>query len=943
MVAMLELQISADTFTASILSTLRSTPRCLPAITAGFQLQRVRYRAVSLRHDTQSSFRIWRDPHWSDVGQPWDWITALQTRIAVDVTVDVATDADIAAHPNGVVPPTVSLNATVIFDFDCEPGPWIGWLELKATFVDVEIPAAAMLPGGLPAKPWLVDQLRALLTIPPQQLDFRSSLPPGKWFQNAGVTVDRSGTRLAIRAQQLGGGETRWLNFLNGFVEDLLGANQWSIAIGSADLVLTLHRRVEDELKASLKSDYVESLGASVDYFAQPGRAIFIVTLYVRFLDLHTEDIPIRLEMSVDPVTGHLVIDVDAYGVRDLVDSVMGIVGVIINLLLPIAGWLLTAALHDFVGTAMHFVSMDIANDPIAGAPEGTTLQELPGQPFRYRASVPIATPPIATGRVTELITSDYSVALAGTWNVPAIVEGPLAVEISNFYWRVPTVGCGSAAEEMYKDIAEHPMKYAYAYGEIALDTPESAPIQLCDVSVLSALAPQARVNISWTNSQLPTTIEITASAEAAVALPDPLVLAVRTSAGVFRAELAAPGPIDDAVAWLRALVGVQLEYCDSIHLPAWFGGEGKFDPSWIVDPLVDPDRLNTLVDVVTFEVEGLVPGAALVLADTQERELASVLARAGAPTRIQLARNPAAPAPSASVRLRRDTQARTTAAQGDRGFQVKRERLQITGGLRVSERVHEVIPAPALGAGQFLLRQSDGCLQLDTRRTGCPTIVAQWMVPGLRAVSATPAGILAFGGGGSFQLDTDGRSCAERFDREPMMFASGAGRYIAAAGRDRVDVLNFAGGLIARIALSAQPTGVLIVAGQLLVSTDAETCVYAITDHAIETRQRIDDLQGLRLIQSQLDGTVYGVRADGGVVVLTANERGWARGGEYSDEPWTTGAATMGRMLVHRGDGFAVTVLRRPPRATLVSVLSADHPPAKASADHMGRRPVLG
>ncbi len=940
MVAMLDLQISADTFTSSILSTLRRTPRCLPALAAGFQLQRVRYRAVSLRHDTESSFRVWGDPDSWTIGVNWEWITALQTQIAVDVIVDVVADADIAAHPNQVVPPTVSIEGTVIFDLDCHPAAPIGWLELQATFVDVEVPAAAVLPTGLPAKPWIVNQLRELLTIPPQRMDMSASLPAGEWFHNAGVTVDRSGSRLAIRAEQpMGGrGDARWSNFLNGFIEDGLGTNEWSIVVGSADLKLTLFTKVFNELTAALKNPDAELISVAVDYSASPGHAVFTVAPYLRFLDVDTEAIPIRLDISLDPVTGHLIVDVDAYGIRDLVDSVLGILTVIINLLMPIVGWLVSTALHDVVSNATHFVSAavpDLAAGHLDGAPDGTTLQELPGPPFRYRASIPIAVPSGVTGRINELITSPDSVAFAGSWNVLDFFEGPLAVDVSDFGWSAPSIACGAAGEAVYKHIAEEPKKYAHLYSQIDLSTTGSAPIRLCDVSVLSPLDPQLGVDISWTSTTLPTTVSITAPASAEGGLPDPLTLAVRTSAGVFRAEMAAPGPITKAdINRLRSLVGVQLEFCDSIILPPWFGGEGKFDLSWIVDPLVDPDRLNTLVDVVTLEVDGLASGATLVLADDQERELASSVVSAGTQTRISLARSPIGPAPSASVRLSRDTRLRSTGAQSDTGVRVTRERLEIAGRLQVSERVHQVTAAPALGAAQFLLLQSDGCLQLDTRHAANPTIAAQWKVPGLRAVIPMPAGVLAFGDGGSFQFDAKRSACTERLGREPMLLASGGTRFIAAAGRDRVDVLNAAGGLIAQIALSACPTGVLVVGRQLLLSTEAATYVYDITDQAVEARQRLEDLRCLRLVRSGLDGAVYGVGNDGRVVTFIADRGEWSRIGGYTAEPWTAGAATAGRTVVHRGDGFAVTVLRRPPRATIVPVRSAAADRTHASSE---------
>ncbi|HEY7053778.1 MAG TPA: hypothetical protein VH496_16830 [Mycobacterium sp.] len=934
MVATLELQVSADTFAASILAALQGTPRCLPSVAAGFQLQQVHYRAVSLRHSTETSFQVLRDPDYWYVGQPWDWITALQTQIAVEVTVDVALDATIAAHPNELVAPAVSLDATVTFNLDCKPGSTIGWLELLATFDDVDIPIAATLPGGISAKSWLKARLSEVLTISPQRLDFSASLPPGASFLNAGVTVDRAGTILAIRAEQPMGGQgwARWTDFLNGSIENLVGANDWSIVIGSADLTLTLHTLLFNALNDAVKTPYVEVISLGVDYSAQPGHAIFTVTPYLRFVDAATEDFPVRVDISLDPVAGHLLVDIDAYGIRDLIDSALPIVDVIVNLLFPFVGPFLSAALRDLVAAASS-VGPSLAGGGVL--PEGTTVQEVPGQQFRYLATIPFSTPAGINGRITELIASTDAVAIAGTWRVLHFVDGSMVVDVSQFIWAAPDIACGEMGEAVYAALAaDDPQMFAHLYSQIELTPTESAPVRLCDVSVISPLDPGLGVQIAWTASELPTVIEVNAPGSSEPSLPDPLVLEVRTTAGIFRAEMASPGPLtpEDAER-IRAIVGVQVAYCDSIVTPPWFSGEHKFDLGWIVDPLADPDPdlRHSLIDVIALQVNGLEPGATLVLADPEGLEVASAVASAARATTIRLARAPASPAPSASVR-RIKAKASLSALPQHAGIQVTRERLHVAGQISVSKRIVEVVPAPALGAAQFLLRQSDGCLLLDTSHASNPNVTAQWTLPGVRAVAATGAGLFAFGEGGTFLLDVRRHKRAERLGRTPMLLASGNSRYIAAVGYDKVEVLNACGGLIAVIPLSAPATGVSIAGNQLLLSTEAETAAYQIAAHGVEPRDCLHDLPRLRLTRADLDRATYGARKDGSVVALIADKHGWHRVGEYSTEPWSSNAATMGRTVIHRGNGLQLTVLRRPPRAALVPVPSTVTPPCNAS-----------
>lgn len=108
-----------------------------------------------------------------------------------------------------------------------------------------------------------------------------------------------------------------------------------------------------------------------------------------------------------------------------------------------------------------------------------------------------------------------------------------------------PKIPCGERGQATYDALkSDHPQIYAHLYSQIELSTTESAPVRLCDVSVISPLDPRLGVEVSWTSTQSPTVIEINAPGSAEPALPDPLILEVRTSAGVFRAEVASPGPL---------------------------------------------------------------------------------------------------------------------------------------------------------------------------------------------------------------------------------------------------------------------------------------------------------------------------------------------------------------------------------------------------------------
>ena len=200
----------------------------------------------------------------------------------------------------------------------------------------------------------------------------------------------------------------------------------------------------------------------------QPGRAVFSLTPYFKVPVLGTEDVPFSVALSIDAAAGNLIIDIDLYGIRDHVGSLLGTVDVILRIFLPLVGTFVSSVLHDAVSDGMHTFSslgatkLQSGLGKIPGAAESATLEELPGKPFRYRATLPLPTPPLAQARIQELITFPTGFALCGSWLVLNWTEGELAVDSSEFSWQAPTVACGASGEAVLHDITNNPKKYAW-------------------------------------------------------------------------------------------------------------------------------------------------------------------------------------------------------------------------------------------------------------------------------------------------------------------------------------------------------------------------------------------------------------------------------------------------------------------------------------------------
>ncbi|NNB90523.1 hypothetical protein [Corallococcus exiguus] len=917
----------------------------------GLQLQRVRYGEAHVRHDQVGSFLVWEEPSQWVPSVGWTTIKSRRAQLELDVTLDLTSVAMIAAHPNTLVAAEASVPVRVVLDLDCQPGTSPGFVEIVYSLTAVETPVHT-LPGGTVAEAWVRDQLTKVLTFPPVRYDFSGSIPPGAHFLNAGMAVDDSGTRLVLRAElPLGGARyLAWQLFHDGGIPDRLGANDWSVFVRAADLNATMTTKVFNAIRDALKNDSHRLTTVDFQYVPEPSRAVFILTPYIEIPVLGTEAIPMAVAISIDAATNRVILDIDAYGIRDLVSSVLGVVDSIINVLLPIVGWFVTAALNDAVGDTLHSLSSAVAHSAVGqleGAPEDLTIEEFPGVPFRYRVYLPLVTPGFVQGRINELITTADGISLAGSWSVLNFVEGELAVDASEFAWQPPHIPCGAAGERILRDFVVNPQTYVHLYSQVELTANGSAPVNLCSVSVLSAPDASTGLKFTWSATALPTKLEIEAPASLAdLSLHGPITLDVRTTAGVFRAELPPPAPLTPAdVERLRGLLLLQLAYCDAHILPPWFRGEGAFDLDWIVDPLVDPDRQATTLNLITLEVTGLARDAALLLRGGRGEPVGSARLNSRGVARLSTVLAAGARAPQASISLaglagpgllplsRHEPTEPSTAV----GVTVTRQRLEGRGALRLPQRAWGLLAAPRLGPGRFVVTMPEACLLIDASDSTRPSIERQWSAPGVRGVVETRGGVLAYGDTGLLVLGRDDYGpCPKRLAHEPVRDASTARDYVALALGDRVDLCNEYGATLCQVALAGHPDAVLAMPGRLLVATAEGITVYDVKNR--RSPRRIDMLGGLSVVQffrSPFSGNVLGRQADDTFVELEPLEQGWRSSVRYDSPPWEVVAAKAGAMVLHLGDGYRVNVFRTPSAPRVV-------PPTGAGPTQQLKRPPL-
>jgi hypothetical protein len=935
MLSTVRLQTRADTFTQSVLATLRRAAQCLPPASLGLQLQRVRLRGASLRNSTVAVWRKWRDMGPHDQGLGYVDIKGKQVQFALAVTMDIAQTSTIAANPNKVMAAEWSADATVVFDVDCKESSPAGNVEIVYRIAVIE-PAGTLPTASALTRQWIADQLNATLALQPFKLDLSGSIRKGASFANAGLAMDVAGTVVEIRAEVSAHPDlvNRWRSFHGGNIADHLGANAWSVFASGDQLKATLGDKVYDSLRDALGDNKDKLVSVDAGYEAQPGRVIFTLTPNFKVPVLGTEPVPVSVTLWIDTQAGNLIIDVDGYGIRDIASSILGIADSILRVFLPIVGALVSSFLHDAVGGLLNAASsLVVAQFPaggiqIPGASATATLQALPGEPFRYRATLPLPTPPLTEAKIRDLIAEPDGFSMSGSWLVRNSTEGELKADCFGFGWQMPQVACGAPGEAVLHDIATNPMNHAWLLSRVKLSASGSSTVRLCSVAVVNFPPASAGVQLRWSTSNLPTTIDLVApSSLLDLNLTAAIVLEVRTTIGVFRVRVAPPVPLtQEDLNMLRTGVRLQLKGCDTRIKPDWFRGHGHFEIDWIINPLDDPDRFDRQLDLVQVEVSGLRGGSKVVVRRSADAVLGTARATSNGTARMTFALEQGSPPPLAMVQPGVHGIAATARASGG-GVAFFRQRLQRRGSVRLSSQALAVTSMPA--DSHFIVIQRDEFVAIDARHPSRAAVSGRWSSPGVRGVVPVRRGVFAFGNAGVFWFDSLQSGVKPDLLRRSVVADACASRdHVALLIDGDIEIWNAFAVRLSRIDGAADATAVMSIAGQLLVASAGELRVFDVSDPAAPCRlESVPGLGGSCLLQSALDGTIYIGRTDGSFIQIELGESGWGAVAEFSVIPWSLRAARLGRTVLHLGNGFDLNLLRIDAAPAMVSPQEGSDP----------------
>lgn len=934
--ATFEFQMKTAAFIAARLAAFKQGPLCPPDSFQGLQLQRLRVKDAVMRHNVMQDFDVfYREPRTSsaeDGLKGTDYpAKGFQAQMAIETILDVVQTTSIASDPNRLVPVEFTFTPVVVLNLDCIPGP-IGGLYLTSKLDHVEWPEGAIPAAILPfvdadtVKRKLAELLAGAFPLRSVPLDLKGALPYGETFVNAGLAIDATGTRLAVRGEVAGGTSynyLRWTTFRSGGITDWLGGHDWSVVVKASDLGSTLADSLYNFLRAAIKTDELRLISVDYNYAAEPGRAVFTLTPYIREETVNlTKNLPVRISFSLDAVSGQLVVELDAYGLRDLIDDSLSLISVFCQVMLPLLGAFVFTMISDKINDAIEDAK---PAGGLGGLLPGVVFEEVPGKLLVYRGSLALSVPSFVNGSIRELITRPEGFSLAGALTTRNFTDADMTIKVGHFVWKAPKISC-NVGRSVLEDVKEHPKRLASLYASVELSKTGSAPINFCSMTIFDqpavpvlnsddtfgpAKIPGIVVEAVPDGTALPTEIVVRAAPGLAELNPPPSINGeIRTTAGVFR--LTIPPPQTLTAADIKFMVGTlenQLRACE-VALPPWFGGNHKFDLDWIVDPLVDPPRETP--EFVRIEVLGIPHDSVFVLLDRRGRTLASATAGASGAARIDTLLRPSVERPRAELRL--PSAARPGVSTAHRvptgsGVNYTRRRLLPGARLRLGQQVKALSAASPRTAGRFFAVVEDACLSIDASTAAKTAIVRRWDAPGALGVVGTRSGLIAYGDAGLLLLTRSGAvSCFDNRQREPVQLVTEDRGLYGIVYSNRIEVCNSYLATLSTIPMPHHSNAAIMIGTRLLVSSCGGVRIFNLHDPGQPCLERQFLNYDIRKFHvSPLTGQLMGhLRNDTWAEISLAS--GLDVAVTMADAPWGLRAASSGDTLLEMdASGFLI------------------------------------
>jgi hypothetical protein len=773
----IDFQVDAGRFLAAQRSYLRRLALCpplLPAV-AGVQIvvDRVDVGPSSLRHDEPATFDVFYVQRGDVVGET-DAASGFRTVLAQQLTLQLTTDAQIRANPNAD-PPLLAWPVTVLYELSAFP--FFEDCCLRAAPLAVEFGPPPALPVAIPPaivamlESFVSEQLRILAPSGTIKLGLDALKLPTE-FLNAGLTVDSTGSTLAIRVQIRASQDlqwAQWTNFYRGFIVDRREGRDWALFVPAAYITHSITHQLWQNLP---KNDDLEAYPGAA-YVPLPGTARFDVDVLLIYHLVEVDELDLDITVSAQPrVQLDLSVDlVNRLSAQLEFAGLVNPVGALSTLAVAIVdafGIPARAFLYRLVGSAIV--------DALAGQPGLAVTQPTPSTVRVDRDVVLPGVAGVAFANITDMLAQADGIALVGAFTVAEATNTAVQVlGVAQFAKHVPDISCGAASMALIALFGQDPTRFGILKAGVSLGNAGTAPLHLCTAPVLQRLdgpVQPANVHVDEVGLPIDISIDIGPPTPAYYAAPFPIELMVRTNGGTRFIRFDPPPVVtQEDLDHMQAGVLVKLGDCQQL-LDPWFKLHGGYNPHWSPRP---PEEGFDVLHHWEVVVAGLPMDERIELRGRDGLALAIAPGRGrGRAARVSVVVDPAREGEDLSiVRVGAAHEGEPPGHEQDmgRGLEVRQTDLIVLGEIPLMAPSHALGIVELTEGPTVVALLEDRVEAFDVRAGSAAGAIASW--PGrFSGLLRSPRGTLLFGAEGVSHLDARG-VLSRTSIREPILDAA--------------------------------------------------------------------------------------------------------------------------------------------------------------------------
>jgi len=926
---LVELQISAPAFLSAQLLTVQMRRLFFPApITIGdhqIAIDHVEFGSNRLDHSqTTQEFINVREPGAGIERVP---ISALEVQIAQPFTAFLTDIADVISHPNQppsqLIPVTATVFIRLTYTVDGFNQDRLGF-EFHHAVLDPLPP----LPPGIDANA-LQQQFQKFA----QSLVPASSIPLGLAGKitggdasvqiiNLGVSADSDLTFLALRVELGDGIEADpqiWQAFFQGNVENRLQQAGFAIFLGGSVLENIFANQISVGLSGSDKFELVSGVGCT---YSGGGTAAKLQAKFSGNVDAPIctvwADITVDGKLLVNQPNS-ITVDVNV-GVQlsasacQITAAFLGAaLGLLANFVVPLSGLIVLPILGAMTGVAAVLV---VASTQGGGGLPVPDCNQVSDTHLVCTRTLPLTKTPLGQLSFDTMSVFDDGVSLQGQLTAIPVGAPKLKIEPGEFRYLPPIISCGEFSKQQLDDFKNNPKAHVLLSVGVNIEADSIVPIYLLDAHIVNDPLGifTNRLVILGDQAPLSLSVDLGYPGDDYFQNPYPCQILVSTTGGERLVSIPPPPALaEDEIDRLSSQLDEQIGHCFE-QVNNWFDG-GVFNPQWLVDPGPGDRVVDHYYD---FVVNGLAAGQLVTVVGGAQQVLVNGVSFGGESLHVDALVAPG----TKEIGLFRN---KAGSSGGDVLGAFKSIAGAIEGshkkaapGVGVTEQLivrTATIPLPA-ACLRLIAAYSDGVpcafavlpdriMAFDLSVPSTPVVRLAAPIHGLRGVTTNQAGLVAFGDGGFYSVDSRGvqpAACGCGGDSS-VFGAAGAGNVIYAITDAGLELFSPRFSRLSTIPLD-DASGPLARAGNKLVAADDDgLAVFSIVHPKRPERKEGFKMSGIRDLVTPPGGagkTLLAIANDG-----TSKLVDFSRGddpqavADYPQLPWYVGSARLGDLFV--------------------------------------------